>query len=92
MGYRPLSSPLPPQYPEDPISVADESTFDAWMRLDPLDSRTIEEFAANPIHHYRGAELPSAHGLGGTGEIRIDTGFMRSSFMPLPPGNRFIKY
>lgn len=49
-------SPKPPQPPplipdgsKPPISVAEETTFDAWMALPAEDKRTLAEYAANPV-------------------------------------------
>lgn len=50
--FNPLP-PLPPtrevHHTAPPISVAEESTFDAWMALPEEDGRTLEEYAANPV-------------------------------------------
>jgi hypothetical protein len=46
--------PEPPQqhaihHTAPPISVADDATFERWMALPASDTRTLEEFAANPV-------------------------------------------
>lgn len=43
-----MGFPPPPHRRESPLDVSAESTFDRWLALAPDDTRTIEEFAADP--------------------------------------------
>jgi hypothetical protein len=88
MGYTPRPY-LPPVIPRKPISVADDSTFEAWIALPDGDDRTIEEFAANPVRHTSPGPYPSRPPRT-VASLILDTGFMKSSLAP-PPQNTSIK-
>lgn len=50
MGYIPKPPPMVEvHHTAPPISVAEDSTFAAWMSLPEEDHRTIEEYASNPV-------------------------------------------
>lgn len=46
-GYVRESIPALPLVSPDPLDVAADATFDAWVALPPYDLRTLEEFAAD---------------------------------------------
>lgn len=70
-----------------PISVAEDSTFDAWMALPSDDHRTLDEYASNPVPKLVTWEFIKPH----QPPAPPTTGYLRSSFPqapmrpPLPP-------
>lgn len=101
MGYIPIP---PPQYPvhhtAPPISAADDDTFDRWMALPSDDTRTLAEFAANPVprettwHFGPKPPPPPAPPRARTGEISpgqraaYEAGYIHTPPPPAPPRAR----